>query len=309
MRLAVLFLAASFGAAQQSDVPTFRARVNLINVTFTASDSSGKLVQDLSQQEVTLFEDNVPQTVRYFARTSELPLAIGIVVDASDSQSKFVKKHARDLSEFLQDVLGPSDRAFLIGFGNHIRMVSDFGATVPEMLSQFERYTKSVSAFPDVGPKEVREEGTALHDTVYYAAEKLKPIQNARRVLVVFSDGQDNASAHDEVEALEQAQQADVLTYAVRYTERSASRFKSRDKYGVTVMRRLAQNTGGRDYDTQAEDMHAVFRSIADELHALYEVGYYSSDPARDRTFRKVKISISRPDIKARAKPGYFATP
>ena len=76
-----------------------------------------------------------------------------------------------------------------------------------------------------------------------------------------------------------------------------------------TVMRRLAQNTGGRDYDTQAEDMHAVFRSIADELHALYEVGYYSSDPARDRTFRKVKISISRPDIKARAKPGYFATP
>src|SRR5947209_5346205 len=232
MRLAVLFLAASFGAAQQSDVPTFRARVNLINVTFTASDSSGKLVQDLSQQEVTLFEDNVPQTVRYFARTSELPLAIGIVVDASDSQSKFVKKHARDLSEFLQDVLGPSDRAFLIGFGNHIRMVSDFGATVPEMLSQFERYT-----------------------------------------------------------------------------ERSASRFKSRDKYGVTVMRRLAQNTGGRDYDTQAEDMHAVFRSIADELHALYEVGYYSSDPARDRTFRKVKISISRPDIKARAKPGYFATP
>ena len=156
MRFAVLFLAAFVCVAQQSDAPTFRARVNLINITFTARDACGKLVHDLSQQEVTLSEDKVPQTVRYFARTSELPLAIGFVVDASDSQSKFVKRHARDVAEFLQDVVGSNDRAFLIGFGNHIRLVADFGTSVPEMLNQFERYTKgNYAGFVELGPKEV----------------------------------------------------------------------------------------------------------------------------------------------------------
>lgn len=310
MRLAVLLLSVCLGIAQDAGTPTFRARVNLINVTFTARDAAGRLVQDLTQQEITLTEDNVPQAVRYFARSSELPLAIGIVVDASDSQSKFVKKHAHDVAEFLQDVLGPNDRAFIVGFGNHIRLVSDFGSNVPEMLNHFERYTKGdYSGFSEFASEESREGGTALHDAVYQAAEKLKPLHDARRVLVVFSDGQDNASAHDEVEALDEAAQADVLTYAVRYTEHPPQRYKSRDKYGVTVMRRYAENTGGRDYDAQKEDMRAVFHSIADELHALYEIGYYSSDPAHDRTFRKVKITVTRPDVTARAKPGYFANP
>src|SRR5262245_23226692 len=93
-------------AARSSTAPTFHSAVNLVNVTFTARDSSGKLVGDLAQEDVEVLEDYAPQKIRYFARTDSLPLVIGLLVDASDSQGKFLKEHRHDVERFLKDVLG-----------------------------------------------------------------------------------------------------------------------------------------------------------------------------------------------------------
>src|SRR5690348_16357515 len=199
------------GAAQSSTAPTFHSAVNLVNVTFTARDSSGKLVGDLGQEDVEVLEDYAPQKIRYFARTDSLPLVIGLLVDASDSQHNFLKEHRHDVERFLKDVLGPRDQVFLIAFGNHLRVVSDLTDSIPQVLDNLDRYEKGKTHFPEMDPDD-REMGTAFFDAIFYSArEKLAPVQRARRVLITFSDGEDNSSSHTLLDTIEETQADDVL--------------------------------------------------------------------------------------------------
>ncbi len=301
-------IVASIPALAQSS--TFHADVNLVNVTFGVRNFEGKLVGDLNQQDVEILEDSIPQKIRFFSRTSDLPLTIGLLVDASDSQHSFYKKHHRDVENFLKDVLGPKDQAFLVCFGNHIRLVSDLTSSVDQVMEAFDRFEHSSSNFPELGPPENRREGTALFDSIVYATrEKFSQIGPARRVLVVFSDGEDNSSAFTEMDAIQSAQTADVLVYAIRYTEQKG-RPTSRNKYGARIMHRLARDTGASDFDAARDkDMDATFRQIGDELRSMYEVGYHASNPTRDGTFRKVLVRTSRQGLIVSAKSGYFAEP
>ena len=100
--------------------------VNLVNVAFSARDARGALVENLTKDDVEVLEDAVPQKISFFAKSTDVPLTLGLIVDASGSQDHFSKQHEQDLEVFLKEVLGPKDRAFLVTFGNHIRLVSDF---------------------------------------------------------------------------------------------------------------------------------------------------------------------------------------
>ena len=96
-----------------------------MNVAFSARDSRGALVENLTKDGVEVFEDAVPQKISFFAHSVDVPLTLGLIVDFSGSQDEFSKQHERDLQVFLKDVLGSKDRVFLVCFGNHIRVVSD----------------------------------------------------------------------------------------------------------------------------------------------------------------------------------------
>jgi Ca-activated chloride channel family protein len=291
-----------------AQAPTFHSDVNLVNVTFSVRDASGKLIGDLSPNDVELLEDGVPQKIKFFSRTADLPLAIGLIVDASDSQEHFFKEHHHHVEKFLKDVMGPRDRAFLVCFGNRIQLVSDLTSSVPQIMDGFERFDHGGS-FPEIGPHEKREEGTALFDSIVYATqEKLTSTDQGRRALVLFSDGEDNASAHDQVDAIEVAQGADVLVYSIRYTERRKGRLSARNKYGIRIMQREAQDTGAADFDaTEDTDLDQTFREIGAELRSLYEVGYHTSNPTRDGTFRKITVRVNRAGATVRSKAGYFS--
>src|SRR5579872_6884996 len=143
-----------------TQTPTFRSDVNLVTLTFTVRDSAGKLVGNLNQGDVEILEDGVSQKIRFFARSNDLPLAIGLVVDASDSQRKFIRRHRQDVEKFLKDVLRPKDQAFLLCFGNHLRLVADLGSNVPEMMENLDKFDHDKATFPELGPREIREEGT-----------------------------------------------------------------------------------------------------------------------------------------------------
>jgi Ca-activated chloride channel homolog len=306
-RVAILVVLYLLPGAGQT--PTFHSRVNLVNVSFSARDSAGKLVGDLNQDEVEVLEDGIPQKIKFFARTSDLPLTIGLIVDVSDSQEHFLKKHHQHVENFLKDVLGPQDQAFLICFGNHLRLVSDFTSSVPQIMDGFTRFAHGDMHFPELGPREDRTEGTAFYDSIYYAVqERLAKVDHGRRVLVVFSDGEDNSSAHHMIDAIETAQAADVLVYSIRYTEHKRGHLTARNKYGIRVMRRLSRDTGAADFDAnQDPDLDRTFRQIGSELRSLYEVAYHTTNPVRDGTFRNVTVRTSRPGLAVRAKAGYFS--
>ncbi|HXZ79996.1 MAG TPA: VWA domain-containing protein [Terriglobales bacterium] len=282
--------------------------VHLVDVAFAARSANGTLVNNLSQEDVEVLEDAVPQKISFFARSADVPLTLGLIVDFSGSQEHFQKKHRHDLEVFLKEMLGPHDRVFLVAFGNRLRLVSDLSQSADELGEKWERFEKGDRNVPDLGPVEDRELGTAFYDAIYYSVTtKLAGIQNGRKALLVFSDGEDNSSSHHLLDAIEAAQNENVIVYSIRYTEKRHGRLTARNKYGMRVMERIAHDTGGTDFDAEKTDTRAYFHQISEELRTSYELAYYPTNPARDDSFRKIAIRPRQPGLTVRCKTGYFS--
>ncbi len=286
---------------------SIRVAVNLVNVGFSARDSHGTLVRDLTKDDMEVFEDAVAQKVAFFAPGADVPLTLGLIVDASGSQDHFSKQHQHDLEVFLHEVLGPQDRAFMVCFGNHLRLVSDFTQSGPALLEGLKKYQHDSQHFSELGPKEKRELGTAFYDSIYYSVTEKLATETGRRALLVFSDGEDNSSSHDMMTAIEAAQVANVQVFTIRYTEKDHGQLTARNKYGISVMDRIAKETGGTHIDAETTAPNSYFRQIAEELRTSYELAYYPTNPIKDDTFRKVVIRSKQAGLTVRAKTGYFA--
>lgn len=289
--------------AQQS----IKVDVNLVNVAFSVRDSSGALVEGLTQDDFEVLEDSAPQKIAYFAKSTDVPLTLGLIVDASGSQDHFEKQHERDLDTFLKAVLGPKDRAFLVGFGNYVRIVSDFARSGAETMQSWKAYAKKPQSFPELGPHESRDLGTAFYDSIFYSIEEKLARETGRRALLIFSDGEDNSSSHDMMTTIEEAQQTNVQLFAIRYTQKEHGKLTARNQYGIRVMDRLARETGGMHIDAQEVDPQTYFKRIAEELRTSYELGYYPSGATKDDTFRKIVVRVKKPGLTVRSRTGYFS--
>lgn len=296
-----LLLAGAF--AQQP----IRVDVNLVNVAFTARDAGGALVGNLTKGDVELYEDAVPQKIEFFAKSTDVPLTLALIMDVSGSQEHFEKKHHKDLEVFLKEVLGPKDRALMICFGNHLRLVSDYTNSAEQILDNFQEFNKGKRHFPEIGPQEDRDLGTAFYDSIYYSVTEKLSQAGGRKAILIFSDGEDNSSSHNMMQAIEAAQAENVSVYSIRYTESKHDQLNARNKYGISVMERIAKETGGAHIDARATDPHTYFRQIAEELRTSYELAYYPSNKAKDDTFRKVVIKPKHEGVKIRSKTGYFS--
>ena len=299
---ACLFLAGTARAQKP-----IRVDVNLVNVAFNARDANGALVSNLTKDDVELFEDAVPQKIEFFAKSTDLPLTLALIMDVSGSQEHFEKKHRKDLQVFLQEVLGPNDRAFLVCFGNHLRLVSDYTNSPDQLLNNMELFDRRKMYFPEIGPKEERDLGTAFYDSIYYSVTEKLAEAGGRQAILMFSDGEDNSSSHNMMQAIEAAQAANVIVYSIRYTESKHGQLNARNKYGISVMDRIATETGGAHIDAQKTDPHDYFRQIAEELRASYELAYYPKNRAKDDSFRKIVIKPTRDSVRIRSKTGYFS--
>ncbi len=289
-------------------IPVIQVETHLIDTTLSVRDADGRIVTGLSQNDFTVVEDGVPQKIRFFAHDNQLPLSIGLIIDESGSQEKFVKEHEKDIETFLKQVLEPNDQAFALCFGNHLRLVSDSTSSAPIIMDGIRSFDKGNMDFPEIGPKEERELGTALYDAIYFGiTEKLAAIHQRRKVLLVFSDGEENSSEHDLLDAIEAAQNADVLIYAIRYTELKHGKMDARDRYGMRALDHLTTQTGGKTFDFHATKLKQDFAEIAGDLRSLYDLAYQSTNPTRDGTYRKVVIKTTRPELTVRARTGYYA--
>jgi Ca-activated chloride channel homolog len=307
----LLLLTVTLGLGVLSAQESIKVDVNLVSVTFSVRDVNGVLVDGLTQDDFEVLEDSASQKIAYFAKSTDVPLTLGLIVDASGSQDHFEKQHEHDLDTFLRAVLGPKDRAFLVGFGNYIRLVTDFSRSGVDMMQQWKLYSKKPQNFPELGPHESRDLGTAFYDSIFYSIDNKLAKENGRRALLIFSDGEDNSSSHDMMTTIEEAQQANVLLFAIRYTQKEHGRLTARNQYGIRVMDRIAHETGGMHIDAQEVDPQTYFRRIAEELRTSYELGYYpttsAKDVSKDDTFRKIVVRVKRPGLTVRSRTGYFS--
>ena len=290
----------------------FRADAQLVNVAFSVRNGQGKLVENLTADDLEVLEDGVPQKISYLAKSADVPLSLGLVVDISGSQGAFVKSQEKDLRAFLKNALGPKDKSFLVAFGNRIRLVADYSGPERDLataLVGFEQLSNK-TAYPELGPPEIRTGGTAFYDAIYHATtQMLGRADGERKALIVFSDGEENASAHHLLDAIEAAQANNVVLFCVRYTEIKDGRLTAKNKYGTSVMARLAKETGGADFDARERDMAENFRQIGEQLRTAYQLGFQTSNPTSDDTFHKIVIRPKDLTLRVRAKTGYYSRP
>ncbi len=293
-------------AAQQAPAPLVRSETHLIDFTFSVHRPDGTLASGLTRDDFQIAEDGVPQKIAFFGTQGDLPLSLGLIVDASDSQSKFFKRHRKDIEQFLRTVVRPQDQVFAICFGNHLRLTSGFTASTAAVMDGLERFDKGDRNFPELAAEDNREEGTALYDAIYYSIhQELAQAQGHQRALILFTDGEENSSAHDLLDAIDAARENDTLIYAIRYTkqkERSADA-----RHGIAALHHLATETGGADFDALHGDIDAAFTGIAQQLRSLYSVAYHSTNSRRDGSFHRVVITTNDPGYTVQARTGYYA--
>jgi Ca-activated chloride channel homolog len=286
--------ATNSGVDPQSGMITIRAQVNEVNVLFIATDKHGKFVRDLSQNDFTILDDHKPpQAIVNFHRETDLPLHLGLLIDVSGSVDSRFDFEQEAATSFLQHTLRAGfDRAFVEGFNTHQQLAQDFTDNA-QLLSA------SIHRLRDGG-------GTAIYDAIYRTCRdkflKDRTERPVRKAIIIVSDGEDNQSEYSKAQAIEMAQRAEVIIYAIS-TDDSGLVLR-----GDKVLEQLADATGGRAFfPFKMKDITHSYAAIEDELRSQYVVSYKPADFDPDGRYRTIEISSLKKDLQVRARKGYFA--
>ena len=278
---------------QLANVPTIKARVNEVNLIFTVSDKHGNFIRNLQQSDFSLLDDRKPPAeVRQFTQQTNLPLRVGLIIDASSSIRTRFKFEQDAASDFISQVLRPqTDKAFVSGFEQHVHLLHDF-------TNDTDALSGAIHKLQPAG-------GTALFDAIYTAChDQLLPIKAEgalRKAIVVISDGDDNMSRAYQDDAVKMCQRAETIVYAV-----STNTGPDRDR-GDNVLEAMAIATGGRAfYPQRIEDMPNDFHSIEEELRSQYSLVYVPADFKADGSFRPIYLTTADRKYQVRCRKGYF---
>jgi VWFA-related protein len=276
-------------------VTTIRTRTNEVNVVFTVTDKHGRRITDLKQGDFRIVDDNKPpQEIRSFHAETNLPLQVGLLIDASNSVRDRFKFEQESAIEFLNQTIHPQkDHAFVIGFD-----------VTPEVTQDFTDNTEQLAH----GVHELHPGGgTALYDALYFACRdklmKAPKTTTVRRAIILLSDGDDNQSHVTREEAIEMAQRAEAIVYTI------STNVSGTKGPGDKVLERIADATGGHPFfPFQIRDVANAFAEIQDELRSQYAVAYKPADFKADGHYRTIEIEANdRKTFRVRARRGYYA--
>jgi Ca-activated chloride channel family protein len=297
------FLGLLPGLACGQDPPTFSVDVQLVSMGFLVRDQAGKLVPTLDRDAFEVFENKQKQEIRNFSREEKMPLTLGLIVDRSGSQDQFEQENVYAAVTFFRSILRAQDQAFVVSFGNRIKLTHDLSSSLDSLERGLKYMKKEYDRAPRLGPAVNRSGGSAVLDAAYWAAkEKLRGV-SGRKALIMIGDGKENASETSLVDLIDLLQNEDILFYGLDNggaTSEENRRLRSR-------MPAMADESGGRVFDTNKAPMRKAFEEIEQELRTLYTLGYATTNPARDGRYRKVEIRAKEPGLTVRAKPGYYA--
>ena len=286
-----LILAASWTAGGQQR-PSFRAKVDVVDVSCIVRDRRGRYLEDLTRHDFQVYEDGVRQELLFFhrekARTAR-SLSVALVMDSSASVKDKLAFEQKAAIEFFGETLTREGEAgAVVQFDSDVRLLHDF-STDPSKLAE--------------AIMEVRAEGaTRLYDAIWVTVRDLLRHQAGRRVLVVLSDGADTRSSVSWQRAIRTAQSHDVVIYGVGV---KSSGFDA----DFEKLKRFARATGGRFVNSKAnlKRLRQAFNGIRRDLGNQYSLGYVSSNSKADGSFRKIRVALARSGLKVRHREGYYA--
>jgi Ca-activated chloride channel homolog len=315
------------GGTAQPPVPApIQVQVNEVIVPITVTDEKGRFVSDLDQKDFTILDEGKPQQIQFFTRERSQPVVVGFLIDLSNSSRLHWKNYQDAAVEMVQNLIpgdNPKFSGYLIGYSNSADLLVDTGTDPEPMVERLGKLKPSG--------------GAALYDAIYMACTSRKLIQGEpiepRRILVIIGDGHDNSSKKTLDEALEIAQRNLVTIYGI---STMAYGFANDDARNLT---RLAEETGGRvEYPLEniykdvsgyistpsdegnyvlkvgtgqyaaeiANGMYHAVEDVVGEVTTQYIVRYIPNESDEKRQFRNVEVRVNLPNVKVRARKGYY---
>jgi len=324
--LAALFATAFVATAQQAPpqkpddqqpTETLKVNVNIVQLFFNVKDKHGALIPNLTKDDFEVLEDGKPQTIKYFTAESNLPLTLGMMIDASGSQRNVIDMEKQVGAAFLKQILTDKDEAYVISFDISVDLLQDFTRDVHRLQAALNKAKVNVDytsgGIPGMGGGPVpthNAPGTLLYDAVYLSAHDMLAKEVGRKAMILLTDGQDEGSRLKIQDAIEASQKADAIVYVLLCADRGFYGGFGGGYTGEGEMRKLTEQTGGRviNVGNKFDKLKEAFDQIAAELRSQYNIGYVPANNKLDGTYRKLQIKAKEQNYKIQSRAGYYAT-
>jgi VWFA-related protein len=276
-------------------------QVSLVNLFATVRDKKTKrIVPDLEQSNFKITEDNTEQKIAFFSRDSTLPITLGLLIDTSGSEQFTLGEEQEAATRFLSTVLRKNDLAMIMSFDSDADLLADFTDDRSTLDRAIQR--ARINAPVGQGPISGDPPGTVFYDAVYLACNQKLADEAGRKALIVLTDAYDEGSRLHIEDAIEAAQRTDTVIHILLIGD-------PRDfRVDESAARKLTDETGGRTIVVNSEKkLEDAFEQISEELRSQYTLGYYSTNPARDGSYRKIKVETTQKDLDVLTRRGYYA--
>jgi VWFA-related protein len=284
----------SFVFAQDA---VFSSDVQVVNLLATVRTKKGEIVRDLNQDDFTLLENGHPQTIRYFARDTDLPLTIGLLIDTSMSQLRMLPAERSASGRFLDQILRvKKDQVFIDQFDISVQ-------TRQRLTGSWFDLTAALATVDTPTRKQLQSDpyrGTLLYDAVVQASEDVMAKQTGRKALILMTDGVDYGSEGTMLDAIEAANRAGTLVYSILFSDEGGD--------GKSVLSSLAKETGGGFYEvSKRQPIDRIFDMIQEDLRSQYNLGFVTDHPTEVSEFRRLQLTVKRPGLIVQSRDRYWA--
>jgi VWFA-related protein len=325
--------------AQEKTDATFAGGVKVVNVLASVHNSKNEVVKDLKQEDFTIEEDGHPQAIKYFARETDLPLTLGLMIDTSGSQRRVLDKEKDATSQFIGQVMREDkDKAFLIKFDAEAEEMQELTSSKKKLQSalndvqagaprQLQRRDPNSSSGGGSNGGGSYRAGTILYDAILLASNEELKKQEGRKAMILLTDGDDHGSRTSLSECIESAQRADTLIYSIYFVDQEQSNFtpsfggggrhggggrrpqQTTRGDGKKILQRISKETGGSFFEVSKKmPIEKIYEQIEEELRSQYNLGYTSDQKDAGSGFRKIKVTAKGKGLVVQARDGYYAT-
>jgi VWFA-related protein len=340
----LVFLALALPLPGQQ-TPTFSSDVKVVNLLATVRDKHGQIVSNLTKDDFKLEEDGRPQTIRYFAKETDLPLTLGLLVDTSMSQRRVLEQERIASYAFLEHLMREDkDKAFVIHFDWDIELLQDLTSSRKKLNAALEKLDNPEfeqsgggGGSPGSGGHH-RGGGTTLYDAVFLASDELMQKQHGRKALIILSDGVDTGSKLTLTRAIEAAQRANTLVYSILFSDKDAygggyggypggmgggmgrhggggmgrggpTGYPQQSlPNGKKVLEQISRETGGRFFEvSKKQPIDQIYASIEEELRNQYSLGYSPDKSDAAPGYHKIHLTTTQKDLLVQTRDGYYS--
>jgi VWFA-related protein len=300
LRCLLAFTAVYVAAAQDAN---FSANANVVMIYATVLDPKGRTIRSLAKDDFTFEEDGTPQTIRYFSREFNAPIAIGLLVDTCQ-QPRTLPLEKTASYAFLDRVLGSSDKAFVLDLGNR-NLVQNFTNSHEKIESAIA--SLKLNFYQGGG-------GCRILQGVQQASEMLKP-ESSRKAIILLSSGMDHKGKVSLTTSIEFAQRGDAMIQSIPFQPQlvpwylpvTRSEGAWFEKGGRETLQRLSRETGGGYFPvTKDQPIEKIYARIEEELRAQYAIGYIPDQANPNLGYRKLHLTVKNPDFTVHSRDGYY---